>query len=1084
MLSSLIESPSLSPLTDVTADSDELLTSECPYSNDDDEEVDPDGEEREEIAGGTTSWSTKPVGGEEGYTDTPLSSILPLGLLSEEGEEEVEVEDTLACVFPLGLFSDDEEDINLEGEAELSLEVTNSTLEIEDLGPTSLACVFPLGQFSEDNDNKEVNVVEGSEKKLTVSSGVDGSTISFTEAETSEDTPDIQAHFVPESVLFNEDFNEDEEQMVDDDQEEEEKEEEEEGEDDENEEEGEEEEEEDEEEDKKEEEEEEVKTVRPNSQLLSKTQPSDSEKHSFLAPHEHAQSEPDFHTHPYSGKVYSAETEVQSMQQVEQLHTALVPQSSGHLSIICNKRHILTQSTNSKTQDCLSLDTTHTEPDTEFFDISEYSDTVPDPQHFGRSRIVYGDMDLIHRELLMYGFLPTYQPNPVPNARYYAYVPFHQRKPQSFGTTQSHSESAGYYGFTAGSNSGNTFPGSQAGTGESTSSCGYTSTADPSTQNYGYTQSYSDTNIEYCGHFSSTSGKFSSTAKPRSQCFDSQSFADSQPASESTGYYGGYTSTMPTYGRSTSGEQSTNSFGNTQPKVEPTTHGHFSTGHTYTQHYNGPTDPSIHYGSIPTAHSTTHSCSRFLSTGSCTHSTQPDTESLGNTQPNTETTAGYYGYVPTTQSTTPNYGGYPSGEQASQSSGNTWSSSQASRHHSHFSTAHPYTQSYGSYTSDMGIVTLRHRPTQALLNLLSLLQLSQAVSPMLLVQAHSQRLSQLATMNATSLTQLHPTMRVIPPLLHPTHSPLPILNQQPSQLAIMEATLQLCQPMAGLPVVNRAQTLLKTLSLKWSLPHMATSPLLTHTPSTTMGPLLLPFTMEASPLLTPLHIAVVGFSLMDHAHTPLSQTLSHLAILSQTQRLLDAMAISPLLSPLLQTMVDIPVENELPSLLTTLGQALSLPGITATSPLLTHTPKAMGVLPAHMGIVTLRHRPTQALLNLLSLLQLSQAVPPMLLVQAHSQRLSQLTTMNATSLTQLHHTVRVIPPLLHPTHSPLPILNQQPSQLAIMEATLQLCQPMAGLPVVNRAQTLLKTLSLKWSLPHMATSPLLTHTPSTIQWTH
>ena len=150
-----------------------------------------------------------------------------------------------------------------------------------------------------------------------------------------------------------------------------------------------------------------MKTVHPNSPLLSKTQPADSEKHSFLALHEHAQSEPDFHTHPCSGKVYSAETGVQSMQQVEHLNTALVPQSSGHLSIICNKSHILPQSTKSKTHDCLSLDTTHTEPDIEFFDISEYSDTVPDPQHFGRSRIVYGDMDLVHRELLMYGFLPT-----------------------------------------------------------------------------------------------------------------------------------------------------------------------------------------------------------------------------------------------------------------------------------------------------------------------------------------------------------------------------------------------------------------------------------------------------------------------------------------------------------------------------------------------------------------------------------------------------------------------------------------------------------------------------------------------------
>ena len=448
------------------------------------------------------------------------------------------------------------------------------------------------------------------------------------------------------------------------------------------------------------------------------------------------------------------------MQQVEHLNTALVPQSSGHLFIICNKSHILPQSTKSKTHDCLSLDTTHTEPDIEFFDISEYSDTVPDPQHFGRSRIVYGDMDLIHRELLMYGFLPTYQPNPVPNARYYAYVPFHQWKPQSFGTTQSHSESAGYYGFTAGSNSGNTFPGSQAGTGESTSSCGYTSTADPSTQNYGYIQSNSDTNTEYCGHFSSTSGKFSSTAKPRSQCFDSQSFADSQPASESTGYYGGYTSTMPTYGRSTSGEQSTNSFGNTQPKVEPTTHGHFSTAHTYTQHYNGSTDPSIHYGSIPTAHSTTHSCSRFLSTGSCTHSTQPDTESLGNTQPNTETTAGYYAYVPTilspllqTMVDIPVENKLPSLlatlGQALSLPGIT-------------ATSPLLTHTPKAMPVHMSIVTLRHRPNQALLNLLSLLQLSQAVSPMLLVQAHSRRLNQLATMDATSLPQLHQTMRVIP----------------------------------------------------------------------------------------------------------------------------------------------------------------------------------------------------------------------------------------------------------------------------------------------------------------------------------
>ena len=142
--------------------------------------------------------------------------------------------------------------------------------------------------------------------------------------------------------------------MVDDDQEEEEKEEEEEGEEDENEEEGEEEEEEEEEEkeeeeereedeDEEEEEEEEVKTVHPNSQLLSKTQSSDSEKHSFLAPHEHAQSEPDFHTHPCSGKVYSAETEVQSMQQVSTLllfHSRLdtcpssAPKLTSYLSLL------------------------------------------------------------------------------------------------------------------------------------------------------------------------------------------------------------------------------------------------------------------------------------------------------------------------------------------------------------------------------------------------------------------------------------------------------------------------------------------------------------------------------------------------------------------------------------------------------------------------------------------------------------------------------------------------------------------------------------------------------------------------------
>ena len=313
--------------------------------------------------------------------------------------------------------------------------------------------------------------------------------------------------------------------------------------------------------------------------------------------------------------------------------------------------------------------------------------------------------------------------------------------------------------------------------------------------------------------------------------------------------------------------------------------------------------------------------------------------------------------------------------------------------------------------------------------------------------------SQTVTQTLSIVATPHQRQASSPALLNQDHSvliasPLLILNQHQSQLATMEATLQLCQPMAGLPVVNRAQTLLETLSLKWSLPHMATSPLVTHTPRTSMDPLTLPCTMEPSPLLTPLHIAVVGFSVLDHAHTPLSQTLSHLAILSQTQRLLDAMAISPLLSPLLQTMVDISVENELPSLLATLGQALSLPGITATSPLLTHTPKAM---PVHMSIITLRHRPNQALLNLLSLLQLSQAVPPMLLVQAHSQRLSQLATMNATSLTQLHPTMRVIPPLLHPTHSPLPILNQQLSQLAIMEATLQLCQPMAGLAVVKQS---------------------------------
>ena len=596
----------------------------------------------------------------------------------------------------------------------------------------------------------------------------------------------------------------------------------------------------------------------------------------------------------------------------------------------------------------------------------------------------------------MYGFLPTYQPNPVPNARYYA---FHQRKPQSFGTTQSHSESAGYYGFTAGSNSGNTFHDSQAGTGESTSSCGYTSTADPSTQNYGYTQSYSDTNTEYCGHFSSTSGKFSSTAKPRSQCFDSQSFADSQPATESTGYYGGYTSTMPTYGRSTRAQTilETLSLKWSLP--------HMATSPLVTH------TPSTTMGPLLLP---------------CTMEPSPLLTPLHRA---------VVVFPVLDHAHTP--------------------LSQTLSHLAILSQTQRLLQDTMAMPVHMGIITLRHRPNQALLNLLSLLQLSQAVSPMLLVQAHSQRLNQLATMDATSLTQQHPTMRVIPPLLHPTHSPLPILNQHQSQLAIMEATLQLRQPMAGLAVVNRAQILLETLSLKWSLPHMAASPLLIHTPSTTMGPLLLPCVMEASPLLTPLHIAVVGFSVLDHAHTPLSQTLSHLAILSQTQRLLqDTIAISPLLSPLLQTMVDIPVENELPSLLATLGQALSLPGITATSPLLTHTPKAM---PVHMGIITLRHKPNQALLNLLSLLQLSQAVSPMLLVQAHSQRLNQLATMDATSLTQLHPTMRVIPPLLHPTHSPLPILNQHQSQLAIMEATLQLCQPMAGLAVVNRAQILLET---------------------------
>ena len=98
---------------------------------------------------------------------------------------------------------------------------------------------------------------------------------------------------------------------------------------------------------------------------------------------------------------------------------------------------------------------------------------------------------------------------------------------------------------------------------------------------------------------------------------------------------------------------------------------------------------------------------------------------------------------------------------------------------------------------DMGIVTLRHRPNQALLNILSLLRrtlpafpglpwqaqglvdtlippqgpqdtvstfhlLSPGVYPVLPVQSHSQRLNQLATMDATSLTQLHQTMRVIP----------------------------------------------------------------------------------------------------------------------------------------------------------------------------------------------------------------------------------------------------------------------------------------------------------------------------------
>ena len=61
------------------------------------------------------------------------------------------------------------------------------------------------------------------------------------------------------------------------------------------------------------------------------------------------------------------------------------------------------------------------------------------------------------------------------------------------------------------------------------------------------------------------------------------------------------------------------------------------------------------------------------------------------------------------------------------------------------------------------------------------------------------------------------------------------------QLLLYGCYSELCQSISGLPVVNRAPNLLETLSLKWSPPYMATTPIVTHTytPRTSMGQLVL-----------------------------------------------------------------------------------------------------------------------------------------------------------------------------------------------------------------------------------------------------
>ena len=129
-LSLLSKSPSLSTIHPTTGDSDTPVKCELTDSNDD--EVVSGREDEvsvplEVVGGGTDTTATSPapeiVAGEESSTTLDLSSVLPVGLLSDVDEDEEETlsvvelpletspSDTdLSTFFPLGLFSDDEDD--------------------------------------------------------------------------------------------------------------------------------------------------------------------------------------------------------------------------------------------------------------------------------------------------------------------------------------------------------------------------------------------------------------------------------------------------------------------------------------------------------------------------------------------------------------------------------------------------------------------------------------------------------------------------------------------------------------------------------------------------------------------------------------------------------------------------------------------------------------------------------------------------------------------------------------------------------------------------------------------------------------